>query len=81
MSGLKIRQLWDRLWTSYWFFPVVMLFLGVFLARIMLRIDARLPNAAQSPNFLFTGSASEARTVLLSLAGTIWQLPAWFTPC
>jgi uncharacterized membrane protein len=45
--------------------------LGVLLARVMLWIDGRLPNTPQSPWFFFTGSASDARMILLSLAGII----------
>src|SRR5512147_1951138 len=71
MQRIHFRHTWDRISANYWFFPLVMLVLGICLAGIMLRVYARLPNTAQRPWFFCTGTASEARTALIALAATI----------
>lgn len=70
-TELSFRQTWNRLSESYWFYPLVMPVLGICLSRIMLWVDSLVLNTLQSPLFFFTGNASEARTMLFSLAGTI----------
>ena len=71
MIRLRIRRTWNGLLANYWFFPVVMLILGILLARIMYAVDTRVPNVTDYPWFIFTGTAVEARAILLGLAGTI----------
>lgn len=72
MTRAYFRRILDRLESSYWFTPLVMGLLAFLLARVLLRIDAAIPDAAlNSSAFVYSGAAAEARAALLSLAGTI----------
>jgi uncharacterized membrane protein len=72
MTRSRLRQTVDRLQASFWFAPLVMSILGFVLAQILLRVDALIPNSAlNSSGFIYTGGASEVRTALLGIAGTI----------
>ncbi len=67
-----VRQWLDRFQTSYWFVPVLASLLAVLLARLLIWVDAQIPNdlLAQS-SIVYTGEVVETRSGLLSMAGTI----------
>lgn len=57
---------------SFWFTPVVMAFAAILMAGIMYRLDVIVPNAAlETSRFFLTGSVSELRGYLLSMATTV----------
>jgi uncharacterized membrane protein len=72
MTRASLRRLLDRLQSSYWFIPLVMAILGFLLARLMYQVDLRIPGTRLSTQeFIYSGSAEGARTILLGLAGSI----------
>ena len=72
MSRTAINQWLDWLRASYWFVPLAMAVLAFLFAHLMRLIDAWIPDATLSDSLLiYTGSATEARSSLLAMAGSI----------
>ncbi len=68
----KIAHLWEKLHTSYWFLPALMVGLAVVLALAMVQLDGVL--AYERPEgwgWLYAGGAAGARTLLSTLAGSM----------
>ena len=77
MSRRKARRVtaryqWDRMKVSFWFAPLVMSLGAVLLAWAMYRLDTLIPNdVLETSRFILTGTPSELRTMLISMAGTV----------
>jgi uncharacterized membrane protein len=67
----RLHYLWDRLRSSYWFLPLAFSLGAIVLARLLLALDAAIPDEAlaHSP-FLYIGPAETERTTLLTVATT-----------
>ncbi len=71
MRRVTVRYTWDRLRVSFWFAPLVMSAAAIVLARAMQWVDLRIPNEMlQDSNLVLSGSISELRTTLVSIATT-----------
>ncbi len=69
---VAVRYRWDRLQVSFWFAPAIMGLGAVLLAWTMYRVDRLIPNEAlQNSRFVLAGTATELRSNLLSIAGTV----------
>src|SRR5512139_1302169 len=77
MSRRKARRVtaryqWDRMKVSFWFAPEIMSLGAVLLAWAMYRLDTLIPNdVLETSRFILTGTPSELRTMLISMAGTV----------
>lgn len=72
MTRAAASQIWDRFQSSYWFTPLVMSVAAFVLARVMLWVDAQIPDTALSGSpLIYTGSAVEARNAMLALSGAL----------
>ena len=66
------RYLWDRMQVSLWFVPSVMALGAVLLSWLLGLLDERVPNQMlNNSKFFLTGTPSEMRTAMLSIAGTV----------
>jgi uncharacterized membrane protein len=67
----RLHHLWDRLRSSYWFLPLAFSLGAIVLARLLLALDAAIPDSAlaHSP-FLYIGPAETERSTLLMVATT-----------
>ena len=66
------RYNWDRLKVSFWFTPAVMALVAILLAWAMYWVDSLIPNEMlASSRLILSGTPSEMRTSLISMAGTI----------
>lgn len=67
----RLHYLWDRLRSSYWFLPIALSVVAIGLARLLLALDAAIPDErlAHSP-FLYIGPAETERNTLLTIATT-----------
>ncbi len=67
-----IESLWDRLRSSYWFIPAVMMVGAIFLSVIMVRVDQGTENdITWIGNLVYVDSAEGAREVLSAIAGSM----------
>ena len=68
----KLLFLWDKLTSTFWFVPVLIILTAIGLAFGFVYLDSRL---ALSPNgmgrYLLTSSAGSARSVLTTIAGAM----------
>ena len=65
------RFTWDRLKVSFWFAPLVMSLAAILLAWAMYWVDVHIPNELlQNNRLILSGSVSELRTVLITIATT-----------
>ena len=72
MRRVAARSSWDRLRVSFWFAPAIMALIAVILAWTMYWLDSRIPNALlQNSRFFITGSATDLRAMLISIATTV----------
>lgn len=66
------RYRWDRLKVNFWMTPALMAAGAVMLAWMMYWLDDRIPDEAlQNSRFVLAGGATELRTGLLDIAGTV----------
>lgn len=66
-----VRHLWERLSSSYWLVPSVMVALGIALAFRVLRFDRDWNPGAPALDPLYSGSAEGARALLTVIAGSV----------
>jgi uncharacterized membrane protein len=72
MKRVATRHRWDRLMVSFWFAPVLMALAAVLLAWAMYQLDNLIPNEAlENSHLVLSGSASEIRSYLLIMGGTV----------
>lgn len=72
MRRVTARHNWDRLRVSFWFAPAITAVAAVLLAWAMYWWDTQIPNETlRASRFVLAGSASELRTTLLNIAGTV----------
>ncbi len=72
MRRATARYFWDRMKVGLWFVPLVMALSAVLLSGLLSRLDERVPNELLNySKFFFSGSASEMRTAMLGIAGTV----------
>ena len=64
----RLLTLWDRLRTSYWFVPALLVLAGALLALAATALDHRFGDATQGLR-LFAGTPEGARAMLSTLAG------------
>jgi uncharacterized membrane protein len=66
----NFRQLVDRIQVSYWFVPLAMGLLAIFLARVLLWVDTLVPNSVlDTGKYAFGGTPEQARTSMVGIAG------------
>mgnify|MGYP001187733484 CR=1 FL=1 len=66
------RYRWDRLKVSFWFAPALMALGAMLLAWSIYWVDSHIPNEVlENSRFVLAGTASELRTALLGIAGTV----------
>jgi uncharacterized membrane protein len=66
------RYLWDRMRVSLWFVPLVMAVAAILLSWLLGLLDEQVPNQLlKDSKFFLAGTASEMRTAMISVAGTI----------
>lgn len=65
-----LLHLWDRLSSSYWFVPALMVTLAGMLAFGMLAIDRDWPGTVKS-GWFYTGGSAGARALLSTVAGSV----------
>ena len=76
MKGKAIRRVtaryqWDRMKVSFWFAPAVMAVVAILLARVMYRVDSRIPDEMlANSRLILAGSVDEMRGYLVSIATT-----------
>jgi len=63
--------LWQRAHSSLWFIPALFVLSAAVMSAVALKVDAELGAVGASGWWLFTGSASGARTVLSVIAGSL----------
>lgn len=69
---IKIRYLWEKLNASFWFLPSLILLVSLLAALGLILVDDYLElQPGDSFNFLFTGSAASARSILSTIAGAM----------
>lgn len=69
---VKIEALWERISTSFWFVPALMLSFALLLALALLAIDqTNEPIAADAFSWVYAGSPDGARAVLSTIAGSM----------
>lgn len=67
-----IESLWDRLRSSYWFIPAVMMVIAIFLSVIMVQLDQVTDDdIAWIGNIVYVDSAEGAREVLSAIASSM----------
>jgi uncharacterized membrane protein len=69
--GIRLRHIWERLRTSYWFVPAVMLVLSVVLAYGLLYVDRVLITSDMELSWLYGCGPEGARTVLATIGGSV----------
>lgn len=68
----RLQLLWERIRSSYWFVPTLMLALGAVLAVGMIGIDQRVEtDDLRGLWWVFTGGEDGARSVLSTVAGSV----------
>lgn len=66
------RHFWDRMKVSLWFVPLLMTLAALCLSWLLGLLDARVPNQMlNDSHFILAGTATEMRTVMVGMAGTI----------
>ena len=66
----NFRQLVDCIQVSYWFVPLAMGLLAIFLARVLLWVDTLVPNSVlDTGKYAFGGTPEQARTSMVGIAG------------
>jgi len=68
---LRLRYYWDRLRTSYWFVPSLMLIAAAALAWSAVGIDSRIGNAGGQIGWGYLGDSQGASQVLSTIAGSM----------
>ena len=69
---LRLRYYWDRLRTSYWFVPSLMLIAAAALAWSAVGVDSRLGGAGAEPvSWGYLGDSQGASQVLSAIAGSM----------
>src|SRR3954468_6037768 len=72
MTRAVFRQRLDRAQTSFWFVPVIMSIVAIVLGRLLLWVDALLPDDVFAySTWIFSAGPAETRSALLSMAGTV----------
>ncbi|MEZ4449939.1 MAG: DUF2254 domain-containing protein [Nannocystaceae bacterium] len=72
MRPMLLRWLWDRLSTSFWFWPTIMTLVGAGLAFGFCAVDTALQGTAYEPSaWVWTGGPEGARMLLGTLAGAV----------
>jgi uncharacterized membrane protein len=68
----KFNMWWDKLRTSFWFIPSLMIAVAVISALILPTIDEQLVTSADmTESIIYIGGASSARTLLSTVAGAM----------
>lgn len=68
----KIRYLWESLKASFWFFPIILIIVGIILAFSLIYIDSRVSfKPTGLYYYVLAGGASSARSVLATIAGAM----------
>ncbi|HEV2131583.1 MAG TPA: DUF2254 domain-containing protein [Longimicrobiaceae bacterium] len=74
---MTIREFWDRIRSSIFFVPGVLVLVGVVLAGLLVEADRQLSDKLlRSTPWLFRAGASGAREVLSTIASAMGQLAA-----
>lgn len=73
MRQVQLRRILHRGVSSLWFAPVVAATVAVVSARLLVRVDQRIPQES-SAWFLFGGEADAARDLLAAIAGALITL-------
>jgi uncharacterized membrane protein len=72
VTPVRLTLLWDRVRSSYWFIPTLMLLGGAVLAVALITLDRwRDSDDLSGPWWIFSGGAEGARTVLSTVAGSV----------
>jgi uncharacterized membrane protein len=71
MRYRRLLHFWEKLKTSYWFVPAIMLLAAAGLALVMLTIDAAYFAEPREIWWLYAGGTEGARTLLATVAGSI----------
>lgn len=71
MKHTKLLHIWDRLTSSYWFVPALMLVGSVGLAIGMLTLGQLMPRKLNSFRWFYTGSFEGARLLLSMVANSV----------
>ncbi len=68
----RLLLLWDRIHSSYWFLPALMLLLAAVLAFALIALDQRIENdSLQGMWWVYTGGEDGARQLLSTVAGSV----------
>lgn len=68
---MKLRALWDKVSTSLWFIPAVMVSGGAILSFLTVAVDRRIIDAPGRTVLLYGGGAEGARAVLGTIASSM----------
>lgn len=68
---MRLFHLWDKLTSSYWFVPSLMLTGAFLLATAMLLLDEHVLRTAKTSRWLYAGGLEGARTLLSAVAGSV----------
>jgi uncharacterized membrane protein len=72
VSKLRLLHWWDKVSSSYWFVPALMMLLAAVLAFAMLWFDSYLPDEVPDAiSWLYLGEIEGARVLLSTIAGSI----------
>lgn len=68
----KLIFFWNELKSSFWFVPVLILAVTIFIAFFSVWLDSRLSISREGiGRFLFIGSIDSARSILTTVAGAM----------
>lgn len=72
MRRVTVRYTWDRLKVSFWFAPLVMSFMAILLSRLMIWLDARIPDQIlENSHIILSSNVDQQRTLLVGMATSI----------
>lgn len=70
--GITLRAHWDRLRSSFWFLPALMVSGAVLLAYATVALDETMVlRGVEAPSWVYSGGAQGASTVLGAIAGSM----------
>lgn len=68
----KLKYIWQKLNSTFWFIPITLVFTSVILAFLLIYIDYELQVKPYGIlKYIYAGSADSARTILSTIAGAM----------
>ncbi len=76
MRNTKLSKLWDRLHSSYWFLPSIIVIAAIALAFAMLIVDRNATDGMENLGWIYSGGPDGARALLSAVAGSMITVTA-----